>query len=290
LNACDSAPDLYSGTAQNTRKRAVTTEKKASALVALVDKAEAEDQYDAHRVTWARRPQSFYAEELGVSLKTIGRYTDKKPFVKLVKSLNGAWAKGGGTITLLRTGEAPGTLADNHAKNVMIKIWDAAQDKIDNPGGKWVVEQKGGQCLWGFAKDIRLNIGDKLGFPAEWSRELSIATFRHALFNWPIVAGTMKFFMEATPDYKPPFLKTLSLPHLASFSEAAVYAYVMHVQEAKKAPLALENLLDPMVSQKVLNLIEGMMPSQPGLTPEINKAIDAGYAFAENTAAGTVLS
>jgi hypothetical protein len=42
----------------------VSATKKVSsdALAALVDKAEAEDKYEAHGVTWARRPQSFYAQ------------------------------------------------------------------------------------------------------------------------------------------------------------------------------------------------------------------------------------
>jgi hypothetical protein len=91
LNACDSAADLYSGSARNTRKRAVSAKKKVdlAALVALVEKAVAEDQYECHGVTWARRPKSFYAEELGVSLDTIGRYIAKTPLVKKVVSVKG---------------------------------------------------------------------------------------------------------------------------------------------------------------------------------------------------------
>jgi hypothetical protein len=287
LNACDSAPDLYPGTAQNTRTSAVSTKKKVDpALAALVEKIIAEDPYEAFGFTWAARPQKFYAEALGVHPNTIGRYIAQSPIVKTVVSAKGGGTKGGGTITLLRTGDAPPRLTYNNAKNVMIKVWSAAEDKIDNPDGKWVVSPRGGQCLWGFAKDVHENIGAKLGWPAELSRELTIATFKYALFDWTAVAGTMKFFMEATPDYKPPFLKRLSLPHLCHFSEAAVYAYVMHVQEAKKAPPALEGLTDMMVSQKVLNLIDGMMPNHPGLTPEINKAIDAGWAVAEAKAKG----
>ena len=107
------------------------------ALAALVDKAEAEDKYEAHGVTWARRPQSFYAGELGVSLDTIGKRIAEGSIVKLVKSV-----EGGGTITLLRTGEAPPCLADDYAKRVMIKFWTQQQDKVDKPG-KWMVTPRG---------------------------------------------------------------------------------------------------------------------------------------------------
>jgi hypothetical protein len=176
-------------------------------------------------------------------------------------SAKGGGAKGGGTLTLLRIGEAPPGLTDNHAKNVMIKLWDAAQDKIDNPAGKYVVDQRGGQCLWGFAKDVRVNIGDKMGWPAELSRELAIATFKYALFDWTAVAGTIKLVAQTVPGYKAPFLKFLSPAHLAHFSEAAVYAYVMHVQFNKpKLPAGLECLADMTVSAKLLNHIDSLMP------------------------------
>jgi hypothetical protein len=247
-------------------------------MISLVEKTTAEDQYEWGGFNWARRPQKFYSEALGVSLNTIGRYIAKPPFAKKVESV-----EGGGTITLLRVGEAPASLADDYAKRVMIKLWNSKDDKIDKPD-KYRVTQYGGRCLWGMAKDIRENIGDKLGFPAELSAQLTIETFKHAVADWTAVAGTLKLVAEAVPGYKPRFYKFPCLPYLAHFSEAAVYAYVMHVQEAKKAPPALACLADPMLSQKVLNLIEDLMPSHPGLTPEIEKAIDSGWAAAEANA------
>jgi hypothetical protein len=258
----------------------VSATKKVSpdALAALVDKAEAEDKYEAHGVTWARRPQSFYASELGVSLDTIGRYIAKPPFVKKVVSV-----EGGGTITLLRTGEAPASLTYDYAKRVMIKFWTQQEGKVDKPG-TWMVTPRGGQCLWGFAKDVRLNIGDKVGCTAEWSAQLAIEAFKHAVFNWPFTAGLIKIAAQTVPGYKPPFLDFVSLPHLCHFSEAVVHAYVMHVQEAKKAPAALACLADPMVSQKILNLTDPWQ-GHPFSTPEIEKAYDAGWAVAEAKAA-----
>jgi hypothetical protein len=234
----------------------VSATKKVSpdALAALVDKAEAEDKYEAHGVTWARRPQSFYAGELGVYPNTIGKRIADGPFVKLVKSI-----EGGGTITLLRTGEAPASLSDDYAKRVMIKLWNAAEDKIDKPD-KLMVSQHGGRCLWGFAKDIRVNIGDKMGWPAETSRELAIATFKYVIFNWTAVAGTVKTVAHMIPGYKPRFWKFINLPTLARFSEVAVYAYVMHVQFDKpKMPAGLECLADMNVSAKLLNHIDGLI-------------------------------
>jgi hypothetical protein len=68
----------------------VTTEKKASALVALIDKLIAEEPYEAHGVAWARRPLKFYSEALGVSLVTIRKRIAEGSFVKLVKSVEGA--------------------------------------------------------------------------------------------------------------------------------------------------------------------------------------------------------
>jgi hypothetical protein len=258
----------------------VTTQKKVDlALAALVDKAEAEDQYEAHSLTWARRPQSFYAEALGVSLPTIGKRIAESSIVKLVRSV-----EGGGTITLLRTGDAPPCLSDDYAKRVMIKFWTQQQDKTDTDG-KYTVTPHGGRCLWGFAKDIRLNIGDKLGFPAEWSAQLAIETFKHAVLNWPFTAGLLRIAAQTVPGYKPPFLDFVSLPHLSHFSDAAVHAYVMHAQEAQKAPpAALACLADPMVSQKVLTLTDPWK-GHPGSTPEIEKAYDAGWAVAEAKAA-----
>jgi hypothetical protein len=83
LNACDSAPDLYPGTAQNTRTSAVSTKKKVDpALAALVEKIIAEDPYEAFGFTWAARPQKFYAEALGVHPNTIGRYIAQSPIVQ----------------------------------------------------------------------------------------------------------------------------------------------------------------------------------------------------------------
>jgi hypothetical protein len=269
LNACDSAPDLYSGTAQNTRTRAVKE------LVLLVEKLVAEEPYLYAGLPWAARSRKFYAEAIGVSLDTIGRYSAKPPFVKKVKSV-----QEGGTITLLRTGEAPPCLADDYAKRVMIKFWRQQQDKTDTDG-KFLVSQHGGRCLWGFAKDIRLNIGDKRGFPPEWSAQLAIETFKHAVFNWPFTAGLLKIAAQTVTGYKPPFLDFVSLPHLAHLSEAAVHAYVMHVQETKKTTKALACLLaDPMVSPAILNLTDPWQ-GHPGSTPEIEKAYDAGWAVAE---------
>jgi hypothetical protein len=247
--------------------------------VALVEKAEAEDQYEARGVTWARRPQSYYAEALGVSLVTIGKRLAEGSFVKLVKRV-----EGGGTITLLRTGKAPPCLADDYAKRVMIKFWGQQQDKIDTDG-KFLVTPHGGRCLWGFAKDIRENIGDKLGFQAEVSAQLAIETFKHAVFNWPFTAGLLRIAAQTVPGYKAPFLDFVSLPHLSHFSEAAVHAYVIHLQEANKAPpAALACLADPIVSQKVLTLTDPWQ-GHPGSTPEIEKAYDAGWAVAEAKAA-----
>jgi hypothetical protein len=172
----------------------VTTQKKVDpALAALVDKAEAEDQYETRGVTWARRPQSYYADALGVSLPTIGKRIAESSIVKLVKSV-----EGGGTITLLRTGEPPPCMFDDFAKRVMIKFWRQEQDKIDTDG-KFLVSQHGGRCLWGFAKDIRLNIGDKLGFPAEVSAQLAIETFKHAVLNWPFTAGLLRIAAQTVP-------------------------------------------------------------------------------------------
>jgi hypothetical protein len=261
----------------------VSATKKVSpdALAALVDKAEAEDKYEAHGVTWARRPQSFYAGELGVSLPTISKRIAEGSFVKLVKSV-----EGGGTITLLRTGDAPPCLTYNHAKNVMIKIWDAAQNKIDNPEGKFVVNQEGGRCLWGFAKDVHENIGAKLGWSAETSRELAVATFKYAIANWPDVASAIKLAAESLPKYKPRFYDHPCLSAMCHFSEAAVYAYVQHLQyDHKKPPAALAILEHPFVSGKILELTDPLV-GHPGVTPEIDKAIDAGWAVAEAKAKG----
>jgi hypothetical protein len=285
LNACDSAPIYTSARRRIQGTSAVSATKKVSpdALAALVDKAEAEDKYEAHGVTWARRPQSFYAGELGVSLDTIGRYSAKPPFVKKVVSV-----EGGGTITLLRTGEAPASLTYDYAKRVMIRLWSAGQDKIDNPEGKWAVSPRGGQCLWGFAKDIHENIGDKLGLSAQSSAQLAIETFKYSIFNWAEVASAMKLAAETVPGYKPAFLNFVSLPHLCRFSEAAVYAYVQHLQfDHKKPPAALAFLEDPFVSGKILDLTDPLA-GHPGLTPEIDKAIDTGWAAAEAKAAGAV--
>jgi len=59
-------------------------------MISLVEKTTAEDQYEAHGVMWARRPQKFYSEALGVSLNTIGRYIATPPFAKKVESVEGA--------------------------------------------------------------------------------------------------------------------------------------------------------------------------------------------------------
>jgi hypothetical protein len=225
-------------------------------LVELVQGLQDSDPHEAYGVMWAARPQSFYSEALGVSLKTIGRYTDESPFVKKVKSV-----EGGGTITLLRIGEAPASLYDNHTKNILIKLWDAREAKIDRPDGPLKLTDYAKSNLWGFAKDIRENIGDKMGLPAETSQELAIATFKYALADWTAVAGSVKFVGQARAGYKPRYWKYINLPTLNSFSEVAVYAYVMHVQFDKpKLPVGLECLADMMVSAKLLNHIESLLP------------------------------
>jgi hypothetical protein len=250
-----------------------------SALAALVDKAEAEDQFEWAGVTWARREKIFFAKGIGVSLPTLDKRIAAEHIVKKVKS-----AEGGGSIFLLRTGEAPPCMFDDFAKRVMIKFWSQQQDKTDTDG-KFLVSQHGGRCLWGFAKDIRLNIGDKLGLPAEWSAQLAIETFKHAVLNWPFTAGLLRIAAQTLPGYKPCFLDFVSLSHLSHFSEAAVHAYVMHLQMDKpKLPAALACLADMTVSQKVLVLTDPWQ-GHPGSTPEIEKAYDAGWAVAEAKAA-----
>ena len=223
-------------------------------MISLVEQTIAEDQYEWGGVTRARRPQSFYAEKLGVSLKTIGRYTAEAPFVKKAEAV-----EGGGTVTLLRIGEAPPAVSANYAKNVMRKIWREHRAKKDIPEDEFAeIGPYGCQCLWGFAKDIRENIGDKSGLPEAVSTQLAIEAFKYAMFDWTAVAGTVKTVANMLPNYKPRYWYYINLPTLARFSEVVVYAYVMHLQETKKVPKALACLDNDMLA-KLLNLIDGLI-------------------------------
>jgi hypothetical protein len=283
LNAYDSAPDLYPGTAQNTRKSAVKE------LVLLVEKIITEDPHAAFGFKWAARPQSFYSEALGVSDRTVRNLIGKPPFVRknaMVGEgpivINGSHQTSGPKkVCLVRIGEAPPKDVADEAKRVMITLWNKQMGKQ--------VTQHEGRCLWGMAGDIMKLLAD-VGLPTDLARELSIAVFKHALSNWPDMASALKLAAEARPGYQPRYYDFPSITVIRSFWRAAVYAYVSHLQmEQTKPPQGLEFLAPPKltgvtgIQHPVWKIMTATYPmiDHPGLTPEIDKAIEAGHVAAE---------
>jgi hypothetical protein len=282
LNACDSAPDLYPGTAHNTRKSAVKE------LVLLVEKIIAEDPHAAFGFKWAARPQSFYCEKLGLSDRQVRRLMAKPPFVKrnaMVGTgsivINGSQQiSGPKKLCLIRLGEAPPKNVADEAKRVMITLWNKQM-------GKKVTRHEG-QCLWGMTGDI-MKLLTAVDLPADLGGELTIAVFKYALTDWQTVASAAKLEAEARPKYKPRYYDHPCITHIRSFWRASVYAYLSHLQlDTVKPPTGLEFLASPDGAGagiahpvwKIMNLTDPLI-GHPGLTPEIEKAIDAGYAAAE---------
>jgi len=252
-------------------------------MVSLVEKTIAEEPFEWRGFKWAAKEQSFYAEKLGVSTRQVSRYIADPPFVTRRARvgdgpivINGSTQiSGPRTPSLIRLGESsPDDLA-NEAKLVTIKLWNKT---IGKP-----VTFDQGCCLWGMAVDVIKLLADE-GLPAVTGRELMIAVFKHALADWNTVAGALKFAAEARPGYKPRFYDYPCIPHIRSFYKAAVHAYVMHLQMEKvKPPAALEFLANPLWSQKILTLTDPLA-DHPGLTPEIDDAINAGSQAAANKA------
>jgi hypothetical protein len=283
LNACDSAPDLYPGTAQNSRKSAVKE------LVLLVEKIIAEDPHAAFGFKWAARPQSFYCEKLGLSDRQVRRLIAKPPFVKrnaMVGTgpivINGSQQiSGPKKLCLVRVGEAPPKNVADEAKRVMIALWNKQM-------GKKVTRHEG-QCLWGMTGDIMTKLLVPLDLPADSGGELAIAVFKYALADWQAVASAAKLEAEARPGYKVRYYDLPCITHIRSFWRASVHAYLSHLQfDTVKPPTGLEFLTSPDGTAagiahpvwKIMNLTDPLI-GHPGLTPEIDKAIDAGYAAAE---------
>lgn len=259
------------------------------ALVSLIEKLVAEEPHEAFGFKWAARPQSFYCETLGVSDRTVREYTGKPPYVckqAMVGDgpivMNGSHQiSGPKKLCLVRIGEAPPKDIADEAKRVMITIWNKAMGKP--------VTYHEGRCLWGMAGDMMKMLAAE-GLPADLGGELAIAVFKHALADWPGVASAIKFAAELRPGYKPRYYAYPTITTIRSFWKAAVYAYLSHLQmEKTKPPQGLEFLAPPKFSGitglqhpvwKIMELTDPMI-GHPGLTPEIDKAIDAGYAAVE---------
>jgi hypothetical protein len=228
---------------------------KKSVLAEFIQGLQDSNPHMAYGVAWAKvQHQRSIAEHFGVCIKSISReILADKSIVKKVARIEGE------TVTLLRVGEAPPAVSADYAKNVMRKIWREERAKLDIPDDPFAdVSPAGTQHLWGFAKDVRLNIGDKLGLSVAESTQLAIQAFKHAVFDWTGVAGTVKTVANMLPGYKPRYWKYINLPTIARFSEVVVYAYVMHLQATKKVPKALASLDNNMLA-KLLDHIDGLI-------------------------------
>lgn len=196
-----------------------TTKPSKDQLVALVEKIAAEEPYEFDGFTWAARPQSFYSETMGVSIKTIGRWIKEPPFVRRAKIIGATVTElgedvkveGGTKVCLLRIGD-PSEKGPNDYKNMMAKIWEQKTGKI--------VTQHQKRCLYGLAKEL--------------PNGAALDVFVYALNNWQTVAGAIKIAAEARPNHKPRFLYYPNIPTIRSFYKAAVHVYVLHLQEEGK--------------------------------------------------------
>jgi hypothetical protein len=259
------------------------------ALVSLIEKLIAEEPHEAFGFEWAARPQPFYCEKLDTSSANLRRYTSKPPFVRkqaLVGTgpivLSGSHQIAGPKkMTLLRLGDPPPKDIADEAKRVMITIWNKKMTKK--------VTQHKGQCLWGMTGDL-MKLLAAVDLPAELAGELAIAAFKYALADWQTAAFALKIAAEARPNYKPRYYDYPCITHIRSFWRALIHAYVDHLQLDKaKPPPGLEFLLPPKLGAvtgyahplwKIMTLTDPLT-NHPGLTPEIDKAIDGGYAAAE---------
>ena len=266
----------------NSKKEASAVNR--TALVALVEKIIAEDPFQTKDgLKWAARPQSFYYAELGISPATLRRLISKPPFVRSWKMVGDGPTVISGTkqisgpkkMCVLRTGEAPPKDIADEAKRVMITLWN---EKI----GKCVTLGEG-QLLWGMARDM-MKLLAELDLPAHAGGELAIAVFKYALSNWQPVATATKIAAEATPGYKTRFYAFPSISNVRRFYKAAVYAYVVHLQDTKAAPPAgLEFLAVLNVSAAITAYTDPTI-GHPGVTPEIEAAIEGGYSALEKKA------
>jgi hypothetical protein len=257
---------------------------KMIALATLVEKIIAEDPFQTKDgFKWAARPQSFYCAELGMSPATLRRLTSKSPFVRAWKMvgegpvvISGAkQISGPKKMCVLRTGEAPPKDIADQAKRVMITLWNK---EIGKP-----VTWGEGKLLWGMAGDMMKMLAE-LGLPADAGGELAIGVFKYALAEWQNVAAATKIAAQATPGYKPRFYAYVSISNVRRFYKAAVYAYVVHLQETKTEPPAgLEFLAVLNVSAAITAYTDPAI-GHPGLTPEIEAAMEGGYAAAQKKA------
>ena len=181
-------------------------------------------------------------------------------------------------LCLVRIGDPPPRDVADEAKRVMITIWNKQI-------GKKVTYHEG-RCLWGMTGDIMKMLAH-VGLPADLGGELAIAVFKYALADWTNVASALKLAAEARPGYKPRYYEFPSITHIRSFWKEAVHAYVSHLQLDKVKPPAGLEILTVIKGSGVSALdhptwkIQAITGPSPTMTPEINKAIDAGWAAAE---------
>jgi hypothetical protein len=254
----------------------VTTAEK---LASLVEKLVASEPHEAFGFTWAARHQSYYAEALGVSDRTVRSLIGKPPFVTKngmvgtgpIKINGSKQISGPKKLCLVRIGEAPPKDLADEAKRVMITLWNKQMAKQ--------VTYHEGRCLWGMTGDIMKEL-EVVGLTADRGGELAIAVFKHALANWPDVASAAKLAAEARPGYKTRYYEFPCITHIRSFWRASLYAYVSHLQFDKaKPPQGVEFLKSPNgsgvtgLAHPVWKLMTRNDPmiGHPGLTPEIDK-------------------
>jgi hypothetical protein len=213
-------------------------------LVALIEGEISKEPFEFEGHAWAARPQSFWCEQIDVSIKTLGRYTTKPPIIRRRKVVEGK------LMSLLRIGEPPPKNANEYA-HILRGVWrnkTGMNAPADKEGKRQWEHWK--KCLWGYIKDVMADPAVQ-AFTNE-PGELAVAAFKHALDCWQMVAAGIKIAAEAQPNYKPRFWDYPNIPTIRRFYKTVVHAHVMKLMEDSKiaanelnAAAALLSATDP---------------------------------------------
>lgn len=187
-------------------------------------------------VTWMPADQEVLARHLGVSVKTLYRWTAELPFQR-----EAAAVYGHGKVSLFRVvvaGEKP-VRTPQHVANIMRNIW---AEKVGTP----ITPHQHG-CLIGLAKT--------------WPEGSQLDIFKHVLNHWSDYMGTVKHFMRLIAEASETPLTTAkdnttfynryfrypTITVMLRFQGEAVASYAMKLQEdGKPVPPAVNAIYQAM--------------------------------------------
>ena len=179
-------------------------------LCQIIEDQSQQDPYECEGYLWSAKPQEWYCDKLGVSVRGLRGLIATPPVVRKCRHVNGR------VTTLLRIGE-PGPKTERDYVNICATIWRKRVKK-----GKPLDQNEVG-CLWGLVKD--------------WPKGRAIELLNLVINDWKMFMSGTHFEIGKIGGYKR-YYHWPSLKVIRRFHSVAVEMLQMKEQAAGQAAFA----------------------------------------------------